>query len=80
MRGHQRHTKSAQTERSAVTEHAHVCCHQVKWDSAKVLASTGGRQERKVKEAIHSRKQAREHELMNKDSGWHLSDNWQCVL
>ena len=77
IREHQRHTKSAQTERSAVAEHAHVC---MKWDLAKVLASAGGWQERKVKEAIHIKKQARERELMNKDSGWHLSDNWQCVL
>ena len=74
-REHQRHTKSAQTERSAVAEHGHVCGHQVKLDSAKVLASAGGWQERNVKEAIHIRKQARERELMNKDSGWHLSDN-----
>ena len=48
--------------------------------SATVLASAGGWQERKVKEAIHIRKQARKRELMNKDSGWYLSDNWQCVL
>ena len=69
IREHQRHTKSAQTERSAVAEHAHVCGHQWKWDSTKVLAGAGGWQERKVKEAIHIRKQARERELMNKDSG-----------
>ena len=65
MRKHHMHTKTARTERSPVTEHAHVCGHQVKWDLATVLASAGGWQGRKVKKAILIRKQATEHELMN---------------
>ena len=80
MREHQRHTKDARIERSAVAEHAHECGHVVKWDAAAVLAGASGWHERKVKESIFIHKQVKKHLLMNKDSGWHLSDNWHEVL
>ena len=54
--------------------------HVVKWDAAAILAGASGWQERKVKESIFIRKQVKKHALLNKDSGWHLGDNWHEVL
>ena len=80
LREHQRHTLNAQFDRSAVAEHAHVSGHHANWDGASVLDYESNWRKRKVKEALHIRRQREIRPLINKDQGWHVGNVWSNVF
>ena len=48
---------NAQFDHSAVVEYAHVSGHHVNWDGASILDYESNWRDRKIKEALHIRRQ-----------------------
>ena len=73
---YQRKTRLGAADKSAVAEHALVLEHNINWKSAKVLDTTAGLVQRRVKESLHIQRMAKTRPLMNKDKGLKVEQVW----
>ena len=80
LQEHKRHTSSLQLQRSAIAEHAGTLGHSVNWEVTTVLDNEMEWDTRKIKEALHIKQQTFTRDIMNKDTGWHVSDMWSDLL
>ena len=80
LQEHKRHTSSLQLQRSAIAEHAGTLGHSVNWEAVTVLDNEMEWDKRKIKEALHIKYSAFTRDIMNKDTGWHVSDMWSDLL
>ena len=50
------------------------------WEAATVLNNEMEWDKRKTKEALHIKYSAFTRDIMNEDTGWHVSDMWSDLL
>ena len=72
MKEHQRHTRLAAPEKSAVAEHALTMRHEIDLASEKVIDTAAGTVKRRVKEKLHLEKVSRSPPVMNKEKGLNI--------
>lgn len=73
------HSKIAEFNKSAITDHALQYNHVIDWDKAKILENDSNKFTRWVRESIHIRQN--HHHSMNRDCGqYHLDTTYNTVL
>ena len=80
LQEHNRRTSSMQLQHSAIAEHAGTLGHSVNWEAATVLGNEMEWDNRKIKEALHIKCSAFTRDIINKDTGWHVSDMCSDLL
>ena len=80
LQEHKRHTSGLQLQGSATAEHAGTLSHSVNWEAAIVLDNEMEWDKRKITEAPHINYSSFTRDVMNKDTGWHVSDMWSDLL
>ena len=77
MKEHDRDTRFARTQSSAVSEHANKTGHKLLWEEVKFIDTDNHWYTRKVKEAIHIRLNPNN---INRDNGAEIPEAWMPTI